>query len=49
MSGGQLIRVGDEAPDFELEASDGKTYRLKSVLEHHHVALVFYPGNNTPG
>jgi len=49
MSGGQLIRVGDPAPDFELAAHDGKTYRLRSVLEHHHVALVFYPGNNTPG
>jgi len=49
MSGEQLIRVGELAPDFELPASDGKAYRLRSVLEHHHVALVFYPGNNTPG
>jgi peroxiredoxin len=49
MSGEQLIGVGERAPDFELPASDGKTYRLKSVLEQQHVALVFYPGNNTPG
>ena len=49
MSGGDLIKVGATAPDFELPASDGKTYRLRSVLEHAHVALVFYPGNNTPG
>jgi peroxiredoxin Q/BCP len=49
VSGGELIQVGDTAPDFELPASDGKTYRLSSVLEHAHVALVFYPGNNTPG
>jgi peroxiredoxin len=49
MSGEQLIGVGDEAPDFELAGSDGKTHRLRSVLEHRHVALIFYPGNNTPG
>ena len=44
-----MIAVGQDAPDFELEASDGKTYRLRSVLDHTHVALIFYPGNNTPG
>ena len=49
MSGEALIAVGDQAPDFELAASDGKTYRLSSVLQHKHVALIFYPGNNTPG
>jgi peroxiredoxin len=49
MSGETLIAVGARAPDFELPGSDGKTYRLSSVLEHRHVALVFYPGNNTPG
>jgi peroxiredoxin len=49
MSGETLIAVGERAPDFELAASDGKTYRLNSVLQHKHVALIFYPGNNTPG
>jgi peroxiredoxin len=49
MSDDRLISVGHRAPDFELPASDGKTYRLSSVLQHRHVALVFYPGNNTPG
>jgi peroxiredoxin len=49
MSGDQLIGVGERAPDFELQGSDGRTYRLTSVLQHRHVALVFYPGNNTPG
>jgi len=49
VSGGELIAVGQDAPDFELAASDGATYRLQSVLEHAHVALIFYPGNNTPG
>jgi peroxiredoxin len=49
MSGEQLIAVGAAAPDFELAASDGRTYRLSDVLRGHHAALVFYPGNNTPG
>ena len=26
-----------------------QTYSLGDVLEMRHVALVFYPGNNTPG
>lgn len=47
MSG--LIAVGAEAPDFELEASDGNTYRLREVLRRHLALLVFYPGDNTPG
>jgi len=49
MSGEQLIAVGATAPDFELAASDGRTYRLHDELRAHHVVLVFYPGNNTPG
>jgi peroxiredoxin len=44
-----LIAVGAEAPDFELAASDGKTYRLSEVLKRHLALLIFYPGNNTPG
>lgn len=44
-----LIEVGAEAPDFELPASDGKTYRLSEVLKRHLALLVFYPGDNTPG
>lgn len=43
------LPVGTRAPAFKAEASDGKTYALADVLEHKHVALVFYPGNNTPG
>lgn len=44
-----LIAVGATAPDFELAASDGKTYRLKELLKTTGVLLAFYPGNNTPG
>ena len=44
-----LIAVGAAAPDFELQASDGQTYRLRDLLGKTHVLLAFYPGNNTPG
>jgi len=43
------LPVGSRAPAFKAEASDGKTYALVDVLKSKHVALVFYPGNNTPG
>jgi len=45
----ELLPVGSKAPAFTAAASDGKTYRLTDVLETRHVALIFYPGNNTPG
>ena len=45
----ELLQIGSRAPGFEAAASDGKTYRLAEVLRRTHVALVFYPGNNTPG
>ena len=43
------LAIGSKAPAFEAPASDGKTYRLAELLNHGSVALVFYPGNNTPG
>ena len=43
------LAIGSKAPPFTAAASDGKTYRLADVLKTAHVALVFYPGNNTPG
>ena len=42
------LAVGMSAPAFEAQASDGKTYRLADLLRRGAVALVFYPGNNTP-
>jgi len=45
----ELLPVGSKAPAFTAAASDGKTYRLADVLQTRHVALIFYPGNNTPG
>jgi peroxiredoxin len=43
------LAVGSKAPGFAAQASDGRTYKLADVLKSTHVALVFYPGNNTPG
>lgn len=44
-----LLQQGTQAPEFEAEASDGRSYRLSDLLEDSRVLLVFYPGNNTPG
>ena len=44
-----VLAIGKQAPDFEAQASDGKTYRLAELLKRTNVMLVFYPGNNTPG
>ena len=45
----ELLAIGSKAPAFTAPASDGKTYNLTDVLKTKQVALVFYPGNNTPG
>jgi peroxiredoxin Q/BCP len=44
-----LLPVGSKAPAFSAPASDGNTYRLSDALKRGPVALVFYPGNDTPG
>jgi peroxiredoxin len=45
----EVLPVGARAPDFTAAASDGARYQLSEVLQRKHVALVFYPGNDTPG
>lgn len=47
-----MVAIGAEAPDFEVEGTDGtdegrRTYRL-SEFRGTPVVLVFYPGDNTP-
>lgn len=44
-----LPAIGDPAPDFTAQASDGTSYSLSRLLERGPVVLIFYPGNNTPG
>src|SRR5258708_5139585 len=36
------LRIGVQAPDFELNAADGRSYRLADALARGPVALVFY-------
>ena len=43
------LAIGSKAPAFSAPASDGRTYALAELLKSGPVALVFYPGNNTPG
>jgi thioredoxin-dependent peroxiredoxin len=40
------VEVGDEAPEFELPGTGGKSYRL-SGLRGQNVVLAFYPGDAT--
>lgn len=39
------VKVGDLAPDFTLEALDGKVVTLSSYRGHKNVVLVFYRGH----
>jgi peroxiredoxin len=43
------LPIGSKAPPFRAPASDNRTYALADLLKAGAVALVFYPGNNTPG
>jgi peroxiredoxin len=45
----ELLAIGSKAPRFTAKASDGATYQLADLLKTQHVALIFYPGNDTPG
>lgn len=43
-----LIAVGEMAPDFTAQVSDGSQVRLADHRGKQRVVLVFYPGDNTP-
>lgn len=43
------LEVGDEAPDFNLPASDGNEYKLSEVLKEGPVVLAWFPRADTPG
>jgi cytochrome oxidase Cu insertion factor (SCO1/SenC/PrrC family) len=42
------LKVGDQAPDFTLQATDGKTYTLKD-LKGRWVVLAWFPKAFTAG
>ena len=43
------LEVGDKAPDFELQASDGKTYTLSQFAGDKPVVIAFFPKAFTGG
>ena len=43
------LKVGDQAPDFTLPATDGKTYTLSTTLKGHWVVLGWFPKAFTGG
>ena len=43
-----MLKVGDQAPEFELKAQDGKPFKLSS-MRGRKVLLWFYPKADTPG
>jgi peroxiredoxin Q/BCP len=43
------LKVGDKAPDFTLQASDGKTYRLTEFAGKEAVVLAWFPKAFTQG
>jgi peroxiredoxin Q/BCP len=43
------LAVGDKAPDFELQASDGKTYRLSDFKGKKAVVVAWFPRAFTQG
>jgi peroxiredoxin Q/BCP len=43
------LKVGDQAPDFELKGSDGKTYKLSDFKDKQAVVIAWFPKADTPG
>jgi len=43
------LEEGDKAPDFSLQASDGKTYSLSQFLGEKPVVIAFFPKAFTGG
>ena len=43
------LKVGDAAPDFALQGSDGKTYKLSSYKGKQAVVIAWFPKAFTGG
>jgi len=43
------LEVGDQAPDFKLQATDGKTYTLSQFHDKEAVVIAWYPKAFTTG
>ncbi|MFZ5815029.1 MAG: redoxin domain-containing protein [Bacillota bacterium] len=43
-----MIQVGEHAPDFTLESTQG-SFTLSALRGQRHALLIFYPKDNTSG
>ena len=48
-AGASELKIGDPAPDFTLQASDGKTYKLSDFKGKQAVVLAWFPKAYTRG
>src|SRR6185369_16874442 len=48
-TGGAELKVGDPAPNFKLQATDGKTYQLSDFKGKESVVLAWFPKAFTQG
>ena len=46
---GEDLKVGDAAPEFELQGSDGKTYKLSDFAGKQEVVIAWFPKAFTGG
>ena len=49
MAEAEELKVGDEAPDFELTGSDGKDYKLSDFEDKQAVVVAWFPKAFTGG
>ena len=49
LSAAEPLKVGDNAPDFSLVGTDGKTYKLSDFKGKKAVVLAWFPRADTPG
>jgi peroxiredoxin Q/BCP len=49
MSSAADLKPGDDAPDFKLKGSDGKTYKLADFTGKQAVVIAWYPKAFTGG
>jgi peroxiredoxin Q/BCP len=48
-SAAEALKVGDDAPDFTMTGTDGKTYKLSDFKGKQAVVVAWYPRADTPG
>ncbi len=48
-SAAEALKVGDDAPDFTMTGTDGKTYKLSDFKGKQAVIVAWYPRADTPG